>query len=95
MAARAAPPARQKAPLTARLQAVVAAVERLLQVGEDVLDGLEADAEAHEAVLQPAREAVLARDHGVGHRGRVLDQRLRACARERAAPREARTKAWR
>ena len=51
MAARAAPPARQKAARTARLQAVVAAVERLLQVGEDVLDRLEADAEAHQAVL--------------------------------------------
>ena len=36
---------------TARLQAVVAAVERLLEVGEDVLDRLEPDAEAHQAVL--------------------------------------------
>ena len=51
-------PGTPEAARTARLQAVIAAVERLLQVGEDILDRLEPDAQAHEAVLQGARVGV-------------------------------------
>ena len=65
------PPQPTDVPVTARRspsQPVVAAVERLLQVLEYVLDALEPHREAHQPVLQPARKAIGPRDHGVRHR---------------------------
>ena len=55
---------------------VVASIERLHQILEEVVDVLEADGETHEPVVQPARQPHLARYHRVRHRRRVLDERL-------------------
>ena len=56
--------------------------ERLLQVGDQVLDVLDADRVAHQAVGDAGLQPVGAAHAGVGHRGGVLDEALDAAQRD-------------
>src|SRR6185295_13944119 len=53
-----------------------ALLERVVQLGDQVVDALDADREAHQAVVDAQPGAHVLRQRGVGHDRRVLDQAL-------------------
>src|SRR5579862_8632101 len=56
-------------------------LESLFEIGDEVVDVLDADGEADEAVADAEGAAAVRGDRGMGHDGRVLRQRLDAAER--------------
>ncbi len=69
-------PRRSRRRATGRLFPWLAGAYRLVEVGDKILLLLDADGEAHEAVRDAPGLALLSRDGGVGHGGRVGDKGL-------------------
>ena len=59
----------------------LAAVEGLVEVGDEVVDVFEADREADEVVANSDAGAHIRRDAGVGHGGGMIDERFHAAER--------------
>src|SRR5204862_91989 len=72
------PPAKIRPRMTSAVKKTMALLERVFQLGDEVVDVLDADRQAHQAFVDAELGAHVLGQRGVGHDRRVLDEALDA-----------------
>src|SRR5438046_10008823 len=70
------PPAKIRPRMTSAVEKSSVLLERVFQLGDEVVDVLDADRQAHQAFVDAELGAHVLWQRGVGHDRRVLDQAL-------------------